>query len=163
MLSYIMKIYDPLGLLSNYLIERKIMMQSLWKTGLNWDEKVPLKIKTQWDQRMKKLSNASAVAIPRCYALREQCLTRELHVFVDASEQAFAAVAYLRTIYADGVNVAIVAAKTRVAPTKPLSIPRLELQGAVLGTRLSETIKKELRLQVSKEFFGPTPRRSLRG
>ena len=66
-----------------------------------------------------------------------------LHIFCDASSKAFAAVAYLRVVHADGVDCTLVAAKARVSPLKPMSIPRLELQAAVLGVRLSEMLKKE--------------------
>lgn len=153
MLSYIMRIYDPLGLLSNYMIEGKIMMQSLWKTGLNWDEQISRGIKMQWDKWLKRIHVARTLAFPRCFSKGQNCLKRELHVFVDASEQAFAAVAYLRTVYETHVDVTIIAAKTRVAPTKPLSIPRLELQAAVLGVRLAETIKNEIRFEFNEEYF----------
>lgn len=49
LLSYIMKIYDPLGLLTNITIEAKILMQSLWKTGLDWDSQIPNEIMESWD------------------------------------------------------------------------------------------------------------------
>lgn len=65
-------------------------------------------------------------------------------MFGDASEQAFCSVAYFRFSYANGsVKCAFVTAKTRVAPKKTLSIPRLELQAAVLSARLSTVVIKE--------------------
>ncbi|XP_068739285.1 uncharacterized protein [Montipora capricornis] len=68
----------------------------------------------------------------------------ELHVFGDASEQAFCSVPYLRFCYASvAVKCAFVMAKTRVAPKKPLSIPKLELQTAVLSMRLSLVVIKD--------------------
>ena len=68
----------------------------------------------------------------------------ELHVFGDASEQAFCSVAYFRFCYASGaVKCAFVMAKTRVAPKKPLSIPKLALEAAVLSARLSLVVIKE--------------------
>jgi len=56
-------------------------------------------------------------------------------VLCDASEQAFAAVAYWRITSQDKTEVAFAMEKSRVAPLKPMSIPRLELQAAVMGTR----------------------------
>ena len=73
-----------------------------------------------------------------------------LHRFVDASENALGAVAYVRYSYQDGtISTNIVAAKTRVAPTTATSIPRLELMGAVIGVRLSTRIARVLELQMS--------------
>ena len=75
-------------------------------------------------------------------------------MFVDASEKAFAAVAYIRaTSKSSAVHVSFVAAKVRVAPLKPLSIPRLELQAAVLGTRLADTITEQLDLPIGSTTF----------
>ncbi|XP_064551490.1 uncharacterized protein LOC135437482 isoform X1 [Drosophila montana] len=74
----------------------------------------------------------------------------QLHVFVDASQSAFAAVAYLRVTYDNNdVRVCFVCAKTKCAPMKTMSIPRLELQAAVLGTRLMDTVKKEHSIAIS--------------
>jgi hypothetical protein len=65
-------------------------------------------------------------------------------VFCDASRLAFGAVAYIRWKQRDGkFGVRFVAAKSRVAPLKELTIPRLELQAAVIGSRLGKTIQQE--------------------
>ena len=65
---------------------------------------------------------------------------RQLHGFSDASEQAIAAVAYLRTVYEAGdVDVRLIASKTKVAPLKKQSIPRLELMGAYILSQLVDT------------------------
>ena len=75
----------------------------------------------------------------------------ELHVFEDASEKGFGAVCYARYVFPDGrIEVAFVMAKTRGAPVRQLSIPRLELQAALLAIRLADIIKKELTLHTSK-------------
>ena len=60
-----------------------------------------------------------------------------LHGFSDASNHASAGVVYIRSLYEDcGANVCLVASKTRVAPLKRQTIPRLELVGAFILTRL---------------------------
>ena len=84
--------------------------------------------------------------VPRCYFDSNRTVAyNQLHGFSDASDQVFAAVIYLRSSYSDGsVEVRIVGAKTRVAPTKKQSIPRLELLGAVILARLVMTILKSL-------------------
>ena len=75
-------------------------------------------------------------------------------MFGDASEQAFCSVAYFRFSYANGsVKCAFVTAKTRVAPKKPLSIPRLELQAAVLSARLSTVVIKEHDYRIDSTYL----------
>ncbi|XP_043069703.1 uncharacterized protein [Drosophila bipectinata] len=65
--------------------------------------------------------------------------------FVDASQSAFAAVVYWRITYEDGdVQVRFVCAKTKCAPMRTMTIPRLELQAAVLGTRLMDTVRQSV-------------------
>ncbi len=77
----------------------------------------------------------------------------ELHVFVDASEAAFAAVAYIRLKTFDKFEVIFVSGKTKCAPQKMLSVPRLELQGAVLGVRLKNTIVDAHDFKITKFYF----------
>ncbi len=78
----------------------------------------------------------------------------QLHLFVDASLEAFAAVAYFRIEDVSGVDSCLVEAKTRVAPIKPVSVPRLELQGGVLGTRLAGNIhKSHYGIQIDKTII----------
>jgi len=69
-----------------------------------------------------------------------------MSIFVDASQAAFAAVAYLRVLSPTKVDVAFVIRKTRLAPKKLLSIPRLKLQAAILGVRLSRLLQEHLKL-----------------
>ena len=57
----------------------------------------------------------------------------KLHVFSDVSFQAYGACIYLRTEYeSKKVKTNLVTAKSRVAPWKEVSIPRLELLGNLI-------------------------------
>lgn len=81
-------------------------------------------------------------------------VNRQLHIFCDASEDAFAAVVYLRSENSVGnVEVRLICSKTRVSPKRPLTIPKLELQAAVLGSRLANHLKTALRLELSSRTF----------
>lgn len=96
------------------------------------------------------------IRIPRCYFPGydpKSYKTLELHVFVDASAQAFAAVAYFRIIDQENVRIALVSSKTKVAPLRGLSIPRMELMAAVLGARLRRTIEENHSLAIRKTCF----------
>ena len=72
----------------------------------------------------------------------------EIHGFGDASDRAYAAVIYLRTVYSDGmVSTCILASKTRVAPMKKQTTPRLELLGATIMSHLVYNILEVLPTQ----------------
>ncbi|XP_062550942.1 uncharacterized protein LOC134215820 [Armigeres subalbatus] len=144
MLKCMMAFFDPLGLLSVFSIHGKVLLQDAWRVGLQWDDEVCDKLEEEWRMWTDLFPFVRKLTIPRCYfpnATMRTYQNLELHIFVDASEKAYSAVAYFRVIGAEGVPVcALVAAKAKVAPLKPLSIPRMELQAAVLGTRLKRFV-----------------------
>ncbi|KAL0833088.1 hypothetical protein ABMA28_001198 [Loxostege sticticalis] len=76
----------------------------------------------------------------------------QLHVFSDASTKAMSAVAYWRRSVADKICVSFIASKCRVLPVKPMTVPKAELQAAVLAARLAETIGKDHRLVPEQRF-----------
>ncbi|GFR12555.1 uncharacterized protein TNCT_263951 [Trichonephila clavata] len=71
-----------------------------------------------------------------------------LHGFCDASTKAYAAVVYLKSKQ----EIHLVSAKTRVAPIKQLTTPRLELCGALLLAELISVIQKALRIKPAECF-----------
>ncbi|KAL0819308.1 hypothetical protein ABMA28_007441 [Loxostege sticticalis] len=143
-LSHLMKVYDPLGLLGPIIVKGRILLQVAWRSNIDWDKPFPPSVVLKWNEWFKELSNVSNIKIPRWYASQNgEPLHRELHVFADASELAYACVAYWRFLYNDGtVKLVLISSKARVAPLKPTSIPRLELQAALIASRLAVTIKE---------------------
>ena len=92
--------------------------------------------------------------ITRCYNVEPaSSLGIGLHIFADASQPVFGDIGYLRFDQPDGVKTSFVLAKSRVAPLKYVSIPRLELCAALLAARLSKVMKSELRLKVDQITF----------
>ncbi|XP_065893443.1 uncharacterized protein [Dysidea avara] len=90
----------------------------------------------------RELSSLPSVRIPRCLQLRKEVSSIAVHVFVDASLEAYGAVVYVRVKYQDGsLSVRLVSSKTKVAPLQSVSVPRLDLMGAVLGSRLATSIQ----------------------
>ena len=131
--------YDILGWVAPVIVTMKILYQSLWKKKIGWDQ-IPddetVRLHREWRQQLPLLSN---VTLPRCYFAPGKVTSVQLHGFSDASAQAYAAVIYLRATYEDGsVTGRLVVAKTNVAPLNTVSIPRLELCGAVLLAELLE-------------------------
>lgn len=153
-LRVLMTIFDPLGLIAHFLIYLKVLLQEIWRAGIQWDDEINDNLLEKWKTWLRILPEVEKVRIPRCY--RSSVPTSsdvQLHTFVDASEDAFAAVSFLRFTCGDQVECIIVASKTRVAPLKFQSIPRLELQAAVLGTRLAQTITESFAGRFEKRYF----------
>ncbi|XP_055632467.1 uncharacterized protein LOC129772957 [Toxorhynchites rutilus septentrionalis] len=155
-LSTLMTIYDPLGLLANFLMFLKILLQEIWRSGINWDEPIKSEQWEKWQIWLQVLPQVESVSVPRCYRIKTSTGGQneiQLHVFVDASENGYAAVAYLRFEEDGEVECALVGAKTRVAPLRFVSIPRLELQAAVIGARFAKGIMMSHQLKPTKQFF----------
>ncbi|XP_055523268.1 uncharacterized protein LOC129717408 [Wyeomyia smithii] len=155
-LRTLMSIYDPVGLIDHFLIMLKILLQEVWRAGVQWDGKIPANLFDRWRNWLRLLPTLEQLRIPRRYQqvlpLRKADAI-DLHVFVDASENAMSAVVFLRFVIDTKVDCSLVAAKTRVAPLKYISIPRLELEAAVYGCRLAKTVLQNLSLEVSKRTF----------
>ena len=132
-------VFDPLGFVAPFTVRAKMLLQDMWADGLGWDEPLGGQLSTQVRQWFVELQNLPSVKVPRCLQLKDQQVTTDmqLHGFGDASLAAYGAVVYIRCTYPSGeVSCRLVAAKTRVAPLKAMSVQRLELMAAVLATRL---------------------------
>ena len=148
-------LFDPLGLLSPFIIQAKIYLQQAWVEALDWDEELPRKLKNEWKSWFKELHFLREIKVPRCLKKRNHPVTSvTLHSFSDASEKAYAAVVYSRHEYEDGsVTTRVVASKTRLAPLKAVSIPRLELMGAMIAVRLTTQISVALEIPMKDTTF----------
>ena len=140
------KIFDPLGLLSPFVVKLKLLFRELCSDNVNWDDQVEGDTLKRWKLQIKEFKSLGQIRVPRCYFDRSRVpVSFELHGFSDASSQAYGAVVYLRTVYNDETILSvIVTSKTRVAPVKHQTIPRLELLGALVLTRLVSTVRKSL-------------------
>ncbi|XP_046869030.1 uncharacterized protein LOC124461557 [Drosophila willistoni] len=139
-LSDVSRIFDPLGLLAPVIVQFKILFQELWLLNLDWDSPLPTKLADRWRKYREDINNIRQLKIRRHIGYVGKRI--ELHAFSDASIKAYAAVVYSRIVNQDGsIEVSLIAAKTRVAPLKQQSLPRLELCGALLLRRLIASIK----------------------
>lgn len=152
-LSAIAQLYDPLGLVSPVVIQAKIMMQQLWLLSLNWDDQVTPEMQHKWDRFCEQLQQLANFRIDRC-AFTPKFHRVEIHTFTDASEAAYGACLYVRSESTDGIiQVSLLASKSKVAPLKRLSIPRLELCAALVGSRLFEKIILAIDVPVQCSYF----------
>ena len=154
LVSDVAKTFDVLGWFSPSTIKVKILLQRLWEMKVDWDDPVPQMILDAWSQWRSELALLSTKHIPRCYFPKEiRVDTVELHGFSDASESAYAGVIYLRIVDSVGdVHVSLVTSKTKVAPIKRLTIPRLELWGASLLAQLLNHVKEVFHLSLCNVY-----------
>ncbi|XP_058987954.1 uncharacterized protein LOC131806984 [Musca domestica] len=119
-------------------------MQELWSAHVNWDEEVPKPILREWIKHRNDLQNLSTLRLCRWINTSDTTNT-EFHVFADASNRAYVAALYARTVHPDGkVNVSLVTARTKVAPVKTKTLPRLELCGASLAAKLIRKVRESI-------------------
>ncbi|GFV88934.1 integrase catalytic domain-containing protein [Trichonephila clavipes] len=152
-LSTIARIYDPLGLLGPVVAKAKIFLQKLWMLKIDWTDLLPDTINREWRQFVESLQVVNDININRCIVVEQPELIK-LHGFSDASQSAYGAVVYCKSITSDGnMLVHLIASKSRVAPTKQTTIPRLELCAAVLLAKLMHRVKQALKLNVTNTFL----------
>ena len=150
-LSQVARIYDPIGFASAFLIKAKKGLQELWEKGIDWDEKLAPEIQEKWASLFQEMLSLNGITFERCLSPPCAVGLPVLCIFSDASNEAFGSCAYARRQTSNGeYDVRFIAAKSRVAPLKRLTIPRLELHGAVLASRLYKTIVQESRFQFEK-------------
>ncbi|GFV99126.1 integrase catalytic domain-containing protein [Trichonephila clavipes] len=148
-LSVITKLYDPLGFLGPVIGKAKVFLQQLWQCKLDWDDVLPNSIANEWREFVTTLKCIEEVKINR-FIMADNNVRIVLQGFADASEAAYGAVVYLQCFLHNGAaKVSILASKSRVAPIRVISIPRLELCACVLLAQLVKKIHYTLRLNIS--------------
>ena len=129
------------------LIKAKIFMQELWLRKIEWDSPLSGELEARWTEYSHSLSDLKEISIPRWTNQSSADLGIEMHGFADASTRAYAAVVYIRVIHSlDSFGVTLVACKSKVAPVKTVSVPRLELCAATLLTRFINYVIGVLKL-----------------
>ncbi|KAM8718572.1 hypothetical protein ACLKA7_001302 [Drosophila subpalustris] len=154
-LSELAQVFDPLAFLSPMLILGKIFVQELWLLNHNWDEELPPSYAKQWQRYREELKLIEQCSLPRSVVpISFEVDTLELFGFSDASNRAYGGAIYARVRNKDGsISVRLVTAKSKVAPVRVTSLPRLELQGALLMVRLMAKVTTCIHLNVSQARY----------
>ena len=132
-LQQLSTIWDPFGGQSPLTCKGKMLMQKIWQDGYDWDAPLTAELRGEIEKFARAVG--STFSIPRFFGS-----PTVVHVFSDASEQAYAAVAY--AISERGSHFLL--SKTRVKPVKVVSLPRMELLGTLLGSRLLNFLKEDI-------------------
>jgi hypothetical protein len=147
-LSTISKIFDPLGFLSPCTIRAKMLMQTIWSEHIGWDESLPSSMHQEWLNYYRSLNVLNELRIPR-HVLRVNRDTIQLHGFSDASAKAYGAVIYLVCTDSNGQTASsLLCSKSKVAPLKTVTVPRLELCAAHLLAKLYVSVSEALNVPI---------------
>ncbi|KAL0149906.1 hypothetical protein M9458_054789 [Cirrhinus mrigala] len=155
-LSTVASVYDPLGLIAPVLLSGKRIPQEVCKRGSGWDDPVSDGLCLRWERWKRDLNDLVKIDIPRTYAPSNfgKPVKAELHHFSNACTYGYGQCSYIRLKNEEGdIHCAIVMAKSRVAPLKLTTVPRLELAAAVVSVEMSSVLKKELDYTVVEEMF----------
>ena len=139
-LSVLLRIFDPLGIMSPVLVSMKLLFQELCSENYDWDGELTEGKRQKWNTLVNELIEVKSIEIDRCLCEDQSndILEYQLHGFADASNKAYSAV--VRT--ENRIYARLITSKSRVASLKKLTIPRLELMSATLLARLMHTVKK---------------------
>ena len=155
-LSIVSSVYDPLGFVAPCTLAAKLILQDLCRLKLDWDDKIPEEYLQRWQAWVSDLPQLENLAVERCFkpASMKESKSAQLHHFSDASQQGYGAVSYIRIEDVLGnVKCLFLMGKSRLAPIKPVTIPRLELSAAVVSTKLDRMLRNELSLPIDQSFF----------
>ena len=155
LLSQINSVYDLLGIAGPFTVRAKILMRHLWGSDrkLDWDDPIPEENKENWITFFKDLQEMNQIRSMRCMKPTDAIGEPLLIVFSDASQDAYAACAYVRWKRQNGqFESNLISSKNRLAPIKKLSIDRIELCGAVLNKRLKAFVEKECRYRFQRIY-----------
>ncbi|GFS67450.1 uncharacterized protein TNCV_2903491 [Trichonephila clavipes] len=150
---FLIKIFDPVGVMARVISKAKIFLQRLWRSKLEWNDLLPAEKYREWQQFLVSLENINNIEIPRCILVAFPEVI-EIHGFADASEHCYGAAVYCKSKNLKSETlVRLITSKSRVAPIKSLTIPRLELCAAVLLAKLVKRVVAALQLETAELYL----------
>ena len=156
-LSAVMAIFDPLGMVGPFILTGKKFVQRLCSKKIGWDDPIATNIADEIDVWFQQIPLLDNISIPRWIGLTSKDQSVTLHTFSDASDTGYGAVTY--AVVDDTLQVSWIHAKSRVSPIQETcvnvggSTPRLELQAAVVGIDLVTFIRENMKLNISRSIY----------
>lgn len=145
--------FDPLGLLCPILIQGKKLLQTLWSKRLDCDDEIiETDIHDTWSSVIGDIEAISECRIPRSIAMDRSDVVTEsrLLCFCVASSRAYATTLYLHQTNGSETKVNLNFAKSRLAPLKGMTIPKLELMAVLIGVRCLKCVRVQLKLPIKQ-------------
>ncbi|XP_036146395.1 uncharacterized protein LOC118646807 [Monomorium pharaonis] len=152
-LSTISRLFDPLGMVGPILTRAKLIMQETWVSDLDWDEPLTDNLRKAWDAYVEDVRGVGSIRVPRRVIQCPNAMRFRLHAFCDASMKAYGACIYLQSSDGNGGSSSLLlCSKSRVAPvkSKTITLPRLELCGAVVLVRLLQGVKRAIKIKLDE-------------
>ncbi|XP_071151548.1 uncharacterized protein [Mytilus edulis] len=137
------------------IISGKMFVQDLWKRNLQWDDELSTEDLSKWINISTELERVSEVFISRCVYLHSDLndKTCKLLYFCDASARAYSAAVYSHQTCGQSSRSDLIFSKSRLAPVKEMSIPRLELMAVLIGVRSLIFVKSELNISIEEMYL----------
>lgn len=152
-LEQVMRMYDPIGILSPFVVLAKMYLREAWEVTKEWDEPLPEVLRNKWVTYFGFMSDMADLRYDRCLTPVNAVGKPLLILLSDASDKAYGFAAYIRWKLQDGTYwCRLILAKSRIAPLRKITTPQLELNGAVLSKRGRKTIEKEMRIQFDQVY-----------
>lgn len=154
-LSTIARLWDIMGFIAPTILFAKLLIKQLWQLKIDWDDLPPAHIVKLWRQFCSELPALNEISIPRFLGVTEHS-KMTLVGFADASEQAYGAVIYVHVALPSDNLVRLLCAKSKVAPSPPHTIARMELCAVVLLSKLLHSVIDNYNSRCPIEFFAFT-------
>lgn len=151
-LSIVARLYDPIGFLAPIVITAKIIMQDMWLDKAGWDDDIKPVALQKWKNFVSHYQEIDLIKIPRWVNYSPEC-SIEYHAFCDSSEAAYAVALYARVEIGNKIHTNLLTSKTKVAPIRKPSLPRLELCGAVLLAKMVGSLIPNLKPTTSSCYL----------
>lgn len=136
------RFYDPEGWFGPFMMRAKLFIQELWRQGIkNWDQALSEGLRNEWQQFYEEMSTLNNAKVPRWLNTTQNRRT-QVHIFTDASMKAYGAAVYVRVLTNKGWEANLLCAKSRIAPIKLVTIPRLELCAVEQISDIMRKLKK---------------------
>ena len=158
LLSNVKRIFDSAGLVTPFTLASKLLMRRTWTNDKsnpwNWDDELPDEQRKDWISFLKLLLSLNSLSIPRSLWPEGDIIGCPiLIIFSDGSISAFGAAAYIRwKLVGGGYWSRLIMSKSKICPKNIMSIPRMELSGAILGCRMKNFLLKEGKFDFEKVY-----------